>query len=88
MKIGESVGEGLMADLEVETSGRTTLVEGVTAGEPQMTAEHRSSLDALRNAGEVAEVMKKSGTESVEILRERIRESMEEIREGYERKKK
>ena len=43
---------------------------------------------ALRNAGEVAEVMKKSGTESVEILRERIRESMEEIREGYEKKKK
>ncbi|HEX2558648.1 bacterioferritin [Phenylobacterium sp.] len=29
LKIGESVGEGLMADLELETSGRVTLVEGV-----------------------------------------------------------
>jgi bacterioferritin len=29
LKIGESVGEGLMADLELETSGRVTLVEGI-----------------------------------------------------------
>lgn len=42
---------------------------------------------AVRNAGEVADVMKKSGTESIEILRTRIRDAMEEIREGYEKKK-
>ena len=41
---------------------------------------------ALKNAGEVAELVKKSGTESVEILRERIKEAMEEIRAGYEKK--
>jgi bacterioferritin len=29
LKIGESVGEGLAADLEVESAGRTTLVAGV-----------------------------------------------------------
>jgi len=29
LKIGESVGEGLVADLAVETGGRTTLVAGV-----------------------------------------------------------
>ena len=29
LKIGEGVGEGLQADLEVETGGRTTLVDGV-----------------------------------------------------------
>src|SRR5215470_14292746 len=29
LKIGESVGEGLQADLEVEVGGRTTLVDGV-----------------------------------------------------------
>ena len=29
LKIGESVGEGLMADLELETGGRSLLVEGV-----------------------------------------------------------
>src|SRR6201994_4074371 len=29
LAIGESVGEGLTADLAVETGGRTTLVEGV-----------------------------------------------------------
>ena len=42
---------------------------------------------ALKNAGEVAELVKRSGTESVEILRERIKEAMEEIRSGYEKKK-
>ena len=42
---------------------------------------------ALKNASEVAELVKKSGTESVEILRERIKEAMEEIRSGYEKKK-
>ena len=41
---------------------------------------------ALKNAGEVAELVKKSGTESVEILRKRIKEAMEEIRSGYEKK--
>lgn len=41
---------------------------------------------ALKNAGEVAELVKKSGTESVDILRGRIKEAMEEIRAGYEKK--
>jgi len=42
---------------------------------------------ALKNASDVAELVKRSGTESVEILRERIKEAMEEIRSGYEKKK-
>ena len=42
---------------------------------------------ALKNASEVAELVKKSGTESVEILRGRIKEAMEEIRSGYEKRK-
>ena len=29
LRVGESVGEGLMADLELETAGRAALVEGV-----------------------------------------------------------
>jgi len=41
---------------------------------------------ALKNAGEVAELVRKSGTDSVEILRNRIKEAMEEIRSGYEKK--
>ncbi|RJT32839.1 phasin family protein [Mesorhizobium waimense] len=40
---------------------------------------------ALKNAGEVSELVRKSGTESVEILRERIKEAMAEIRSGYEK---
>jgi phasin family protein len=52
------------------------------------TAFARKSFEtALKNAGEVAELVKKSGSESVEILRERIRDAMEEIRTGYEKKK-
>ena len=41
---------------------------------------------ALKNAGEVTELVRKSGTESVEILRERIKDAMAEIRSGYEKK--
>src|SRR5262245_49030833 len=42
---------------------------------------------AVKNAGEVAEIVKKSGGESVEILRQRIQESMEEIRDTYQKRK-
>ncbi len=42
---------------------------------------------AVKNAGEVAEIVKKSGSELVEILRQRIREVMEEVRETYEDRK-
>ena len=41
---------------------------------------------ALKNAGEVAELARKSGSESIDILRARIKEAMEEIRAGYEKK--
>ncbi|MDX8433996.1 phasin family protein [Mesorhizobium sp. M4B.F.Ca.ET.215.01.1.1] len=41
---------------------------------------------ALKNAGEVAEMARKSGTESIEILRERIKDAMAEIRAGYDKK--
>jgi phasin family protein len=41
---------------------------------------------ALKNAGEMSELVRKSGTESVEILRERIKDAMAEIRSGYEKK--
>lgn len=40
---------------------------------------------AVGNAGEVAEIVRKSGTESIDILRERIRQAMTEIRDGYEK---
>ncbi|RVD50386.1 phasin family protein, partial [Mesorhizobium sp. M7A.F.Ca.ET.027.03.2.1] len=33
-----------------------------------------------------AELVKKSGAESVDILRTRIKQAMEEIRAGYEKK--
>jgi phasin family protein len=41
---------------------------------------------AVKNTGEVAEMMKKSGGESLDILRERIKEAMSEIRQGYDKK--
>lgn len=41
---------------------------------------------ALKNAAEVAELARKSGTESIDILRARIKEAMEEVRAGYEQK--
>ncbi|AZO14121.1 MULTISPECIES: TIGR01841 family phasin [unclassified Mesorhizobium] len=40
----------------------------------------------LKNASEVADLVRKSSIESVEILRDRIRDAMAEIRAGYEKK--
>jgi phasin family protein len=47
----------------------------------------RSFEAAVKNASETAEIVKKSGQESIDILRERIRESMQEIRSGFEDRK-
>jgi len=40
----------------------------------------------LRNASEVADLLRKSSTESIEILRDRIRDAMAEVRAGYDKK--
>ncbi len=47
----------------------------------------RSFETTVKNASESAEIMRKSGTESLDILRNRIREAMAEIRDGYDRRK-
>lgn len=52
----------------------------------QADLARKSFETAVRNASEVAEMVKKSGTESVDILRARIKDAMEEIRAGYEKK--
>jgi phasin family protein len=46
----------------------------------------RSFEAAVKNAGEMAEIMRQSGTESTDILRERIRQSMDEAMRGITRK--
>lgn len=62
------------------------------SGSPQQVLAEQARLarkafdTALTNAGEVAEMMSKSGTESVDILRARIREAMDEIRSAYEKR--
>lgn len=40
----------------------------------------------LKNASEVADLVRKSSTESVEILRDRIKDAMAEIRTGYDKR--
>lgn len=72
----------------------TEAAQGIRApGNPQelmakQTDFARRSFEAaIKNAGEVAEIVRKSGTESVEVLRERIRDSMQEIRDSYDKKK-
>ncbi|RWA75693.1 phasin family protein [Mesorhizobium sp. M1C.F.Ca.ET.193.01.1.1] len=52
----------------------------------QLEFARKSFETTLKNAGEVAELVKKSGTESIEILRDRIKDAMAEIRAGYDRK--
>lgn len=71
----------------------TEMAQGFrTPGGPQemMTKQadiaRKSFETAVKNASEVADIVKKSGTESVDILRKRIQDAMEEIRQTYEKK--
>lgn len=43
---------------------------------------------AVRNTGEIAELMRGSGAEAVDIWRERMRETITEMREGFEARQK
>jgi phasin family protein len=52
----------------------------------QVEFARKSFETALKNAGEVADLARKSGTESVDILRDRIKAAMAEIRAGYDKK--
>ena len=63
-----------------------------TPGNPQdlMTKQaefaRRSFETTLKNASEVADLVRKSSTESLEVLRDRIKDAMAEIRASYEKK--
>ncbi|MER8708538.1 phasin family protein [Mesorhizobium sp. M1088] len=52
----------------------------------QAAFARKSFETALKNAGEMAELARASGTESIEILRSRINEAMEEIRAGDDKR--
>ncbi|MDX8521208.1 phasin family protein [Mesorhizobium dulcispinae] len=52
----------------------------------QVDFARKSFETTLKNAGEVADLVRKSGTESIEILRDRIKDAMAEIRAGYDGK--
>ncbi len=63
------------------------------SGNPQEMMEKqadfaRKSFEvAVKNAGEVAEIVQKSGADSLDILRQRIRDAMDEVRQTYEERK-
>jgi phasin family protein len=42
---------------------------------------------AVKNAGEVAEIVRQSGGESIDILRQRIQEAMNEVRDSFDKRK-
>ncbi|HTV66942.1 MAG TPA: TIGR01841 family phasin [Rhizobiaceae bacterium] len=80
--------------LQATLSEITDMAQNMRAGSgPQdMMAKQadfarRSFEAAVKNASDVGEIMRKSGSETVEILRNRIKEAMDEIREGYEKNK-
>jgi phasin family protein len=55
--------------------------------EKQAEFARKSFESAVKHTGEVGEIVRKSGEESTEILRERIKAAMQEIRDVYEKKK-
>jgi phasin family protein len=54
--------------------------------ENQTEFARKSFETAVKNTSEVADLMRKSGSESLDILRQRIREGMAEVRESYEKR--
>jgi phasin family protein len=52
----------------------------------QVDFARKSFETAVENATEMAELVSKSSDETLEILRKRIREGMQELREGFARK--
>ncbi|MEP9371359.1 TIGR01841 family phasin [Mesorhizobium sp. KR1-2] len=70
----------------------TDMGQSFRAGNPQEMMTKQAELArhsfeaAVKNAGEAADIVRKSGTESFDILRQRIHDAMEEIRRGYEKK--
>lgn len=63
------------------------MAQGFRAGNPRDAMEKQTELarrvfeSAVKNTTEMAAIVQKSGAESLDILRERIRESMENIRQ-------
>ncbi|MBN9076813.1 MAG: phasin family protein [Rhizobiales bacterium 65-79] len=55
--------------------------------EKQTDFARKSFETAVRNTSEMTDLVRKSGSESLDILRQRIRDGMAEIREGYEKRK-
>jgi phasin family protein len=55
--------------------------------EKQTEFARKSFETVVKNTSEVADMAGKSGSESLDILRKRIREGMAEIRESYEKRK-
>lgn len=63
-----------------------------TSGAPKEAIEKQAEFarksfeSAVKHAGEVGEIVRKSGEESTEILRERIKAAMQEIRDAYDKR--
>jgi len=55
--------------------------------EKQTELARKSFETAVKNTSEIAALTNKTGSESLDILRQRIREGMAEIRESYEKRK-
>lgn len=78
----EAIESGLRDATEMAQSLRTPGAPGEMLGK-QADFARRSFEAAVKNAGDMAEIVRQSGTESVEILRKRVRESMEETLKGF-----
>lgn len=81
----EALQEGLQEITEMAQTLRTPGGPGEFVTK-QADFARKSFETAVKNTSEVADIMRKSGGESVEILRARIQEAMDEIRQSYDKK--
>jgi phasin family protein len=83
-------GQMLQEILHEIADAAQTLQKPGSSGEfmsKQAELARKSFEAAVKNAGDTAKIMRKSGGESVDILRARMRESLEEMRNSYEKRK-
>lgn len=88
-----SIFERQRSVLEETMKDAAALMQALpSAGSPQDAFKRQSEFarktfeTAVKNTGEVAGLVRESGTEAIEILRTRMREGLEEAREGFQRK--
>lgn len=81
-----TIFEKTVADIQEMAKGYSTPASPQEMMTRQLEFTRKSFETAMENTTQMADLMRRSSEESLGILRERIREGMQEIRDAYEKR--